>query len=302
MDIPFNLNSSLFDLIPCRSKQHLDPQFLSVLSDVVDIVFFCNWFNVRIHVWSRIISDLLRRRPRSHRKACFNGIFLQEYQRWTLIRYASGQRSRSSATPVASSSSKLSFCCLRSTFLDLIGCDVVTIEMILSFKSEPSICVDPQSSQLRYRHRQSFGDLRDQADDLIDTVFEVPTRCAEQAKEVGKIVVQYVVDHSHLPDWLLDNEFLISGHRQPMPSVKQCFASIFRLHTETVNIWTHLLGTLFFVVVGVYFMSRPSSEVHLEKKLIFGAFFLGAIICLMCSTLYHTLYCHSPKMSKFFGK
>jgi adiponectin receptor len=133
-------------------------------------------------------------------------------------------------------------------------------------------------------------------------VFEVPTKCVEQAKEVGKRVVQYVVDHSHLPHWLLDNEYLISGHRPPMPSFKQCFASIFRLHTETVNIWTHLLGTLFFIVTAIYFVTRPSSEVHIEKKLIFGAFFLGAIICLMCSTLYHTLYCHSPKISKFFSK
>jgi adiponectin receptor len=87
-----------------------------------------------------------------------------------------------------------------------------------------------------------------------------------------------------------------------MPSFKQCFASIFRLHTETVNIWTHLLGTLFFIIIAIYFISRPSNEVHIEQKLIFGAFFLGAIICLLCSTLYHTLYCHSPKISRFFSK
>ncbi|CAF1361484.1 unnamed protein product [Adineta ricciae] len=170
-------------------------------------------------------------------------------------------------------------------------------------RSEPSLCIDSQSNTYsRSLYRLSYNDLRDQTDDLIDTVFEVPTKCVEQAKEVGKLVVQYVVDHSHLPHWLLDNEFLISGHRPPMPSFKQCFASIFRLHTETVNIWTHLLGTLFFIVIAIYFTTRPSTEVHMEKKLIFGAFFLGAIICLLCSTLYHTLYCHSPKISKFFSK
>jgi adiponectin receptor len=139
------------------------------------------------------------------------------------------------------------------------------------------------------------------SDDLIDSVLEVPTKCVEQAKEVGKFVVDYVVDHSHLPHWLVD-EFLISGHRPPMPSVKQCFASIFRLHTETVNIWTHLLGTLVFIGIAIYFLSRPAAEVHIEKKLIFGAFFLGAIVCLLCSTLYHTLYCHSPQLSRFFSK
>ena len=157
-------------------------------------------------------------------------------------------------------------------------------------------------TQLRNRSQPTKSDSSDEQDDLIDNVLEVPTNCAEQAKEVGKMVVQYVVDHTLLPSWLLDNEFLISGHRPPMPSVKECFASIFRLHTETVNIWTHLLGTLFFVIVGIYFTTRPSAEVHTEKKLIFGAFFLGAIICLLFSTLYHTLYCHSPKIAKLFNK
>ncbi|CAF3397388.1 unnamed protein product [Rotaria sp. Silwood1] len=170
-------------------------------------------------------------------------------------------------------------------------------------RSEPSLAIDQESNNYqRSPYHLSYGNLYDQADDLIDTVFEVPTKCVEQAKEVGKRVVQYVVDHSHLPHWLLDNEYLISGHRPPMPSFKECFASIFRLHTETVNIWTHLLGTLFFIIMAIYFTSRPSSEVHIEQKLIFAAFFLGAIMCLLCSTLYHTLYCHSPEISKFFSK
>ncbi|CAF1590843.1 unnamed protein product [Rotaria magnacalcarata] len=170
-------------------------------------------------------------------------------------------------------------------------------------RSEPSISNDVEpNNNLRNPNRLSHSNLYDQADDLIDTVLEVPTKCVEQAREVGKRVVQYVVDHSHLPHWLVDNEFLISGHRPPMPSFKECFASIFRLHTETVNIWTHLLGTLFFIIIAIYFSLRPSDEVHIEQKLIFGAFFLGAIICLLCSTLYHTLYCHSPEISKFFSK
>ena len=32
---------------------------------------------------------------------------------------------------------------------------------------------------------------------------------------------------------------------------KQCLLSIFRLHNETINIWTHLLGFLFFSVLIV---------------------------------------------------
>ena len=49
--------------------------------------------------------------------------------------------------------------------------------------------------------------------------------------------------HDVLPDWLQDNDYLLDGHRPPMPSFRACFKSIFRIHTETGNIWTHLLGT-----------------------------------------------------------
>ena len=47
-----------------------------------------------------------------------------------------------------------------------------------------------------------------------------------------------------LPLWLQDNDFLHAGHRPQLNSFWVCFKSIFRVHTETVNIWTHLLGGL----------------------------------------------------------
>ena len=52
----------------------------------------------------------------------------------------------------------------------------------------------------------------------------------------------YNIALQHLPKWLRDNDFLIKGHRPPLNSFYMCFKSIFRIHTETGNIWTHLLG------------------------------------------------------------
>ena len=48
--------------------------------------------------------------------------------------------------------------------------------------------------------------------------------------------------HHLLPEWLNDNKFLLIGHRPPLASIKLCLTSVFRFHTETGNIWTHLLG------------------------------------------------------------
>ncbi|XP_059491103.1 adiponectin receptor protein isoform X2 [Neocloeon triangulifer] len=115
--------------------------------------------------------------------------------------------------------------------------------------------------------------------------------------------VSWSVCHfQHLPDWLQDNDFLHTGHRPPLPTFSACFRSIFRIHTETGNIWTHLLGCVAFIGIATYFLSRPSIEVQFQEKLVFAAFFLGAILCLGMSFAFHTMCCHSETMGKLFSK
>ena len=45
------------------------------------------------------------------------------------------------------------------------------------------------------------------------------------------------------------------GYRQGL-DYKQCLLSIFRLHNETINIWTHLLGVVAFLGLALYFITR----------------------------------------------
>lgn len=84
-------------------------------------------------------------------------------------------------------------------------------------------------------------------------------KAAEQAEEFVKKVwagAWKVVNHHSLPDWLKDNDFLHSGHRPPTNSFVQCFKSIFRIHTETGNIWSHLLGKVFMEIQSVFKFPR----------------------------------------------
>ncbi|XP_001357860.3 adiponectin receptor protein isoform X2 [Drosophila pseudoobscura] len=111
-----------------------------------------------------------------------------------------------------------------------------------------------------------------------------------------------VCHYKNLPKWLQDNDFLHRGHRPPLPSFRACFKSIFRIHTETGNIWTHLLGFIAFLGVAVYFITRPSVEIQTQEKIVFGAFFIGAIVCLGFSFTFHTLSCHSVEMGRLFSK
>nr|CAI5839209.1 unnamed protein product [Callosobruchus analis] len=128
---------------------------------------------------------------------------------------------------------------------------------------------------------------------------------ATQAEHVVRKMIQAGWSCCHfnnLPAWLQDNDFLHFGHRPPLPSFKACFKSIFRIHTETANIWTHLLGCVAFIGIAIYFLMRPVIEIELEEKIVFGAFFAGAIICLGFSFMFHTLNCHSQFVGKLFSK
>lgn len=128
---------------------------------------------------------------------------------------------------------------------------------------------------------------------------------ASQAEHVVRkmIAVGWSVCHfHHLPDWLQDNDFLQRGHRPPLPSFRACFKSIFRIHTETGNIWTHMLGCVAFIGIAIFFLMRPSLEIELQEKIVFGSFFAGAIICLGCSFVFHTVNCHSQFVGKLFSK
>jgi len=117
---------------------------------------------------------------------------------------------------------------------------------------------------------------------------------AEQAGEICRKVIEAswkVCHFQALPHWLQDNDYLIWGHRYidliyfyrrkfrnctnlinfvfpvlicrpPLPSFSACFQSIFRIHTETGNIWTHLIGTVLFVTLAVSYLLHNQMSFH----------------------------------------
>jgi len=161
-----------------------------------------------------------------------------------------------------------------------------------------------QENDIRQRKNQSHNRSASFGGRFSD-FSEAASRVVGQAEELMINIINrgWNVVHIHnLPGWLKDNDFLLWGHRPQLNSFKACFSSIFRIHTETVNIWTHLLGFIAFIVLAIYFLTKPMNEMLLNEKIVFAAFFLGAILCLGFSWTFHTVHCHSEKVGKIFNK
>ncbi|TPP65555.1 Adiponectin receptor [Fasciola gigantica] len=137
--------------------------------------------------------------------------------------------------------------------------------------------------------------------DLTELMHTMAQSAEEYARHIWMRGWQ-VVHFQRLPAWLKDNELLIRGHRPQLYTAWECFKSVFRVHTETGNIWTHLLGCGCFIVIAAFVLAQPNDLLQWQDKAIFAGFFIGAILCLGFSCLFHTVLCHSEYVSRILSK
>lgn len=148
---------------------------------------------------------------------------------------------------------------------------------------------------------------RSSLDSVRTSTSQILTSLSKSLPQIEKIahLAWKAVSFESLPEWLRDNEYLQFHHRPPMYSIRGCIKSIFRLHTETWNIWTHLVGFLFFVILTLSVYCFRDHITHLfeddinisdlpwQEQFVIFLFFLSAMSCLFCSTAFHVLCNHS---------
>lgn len=136
----------------------------------------------------------------------------------------------------------------------------------------------------------------------MDTVKKAARRLSEGEKELE---IKLTVLWHELPSWQQDNHYIRSGYRPASNSFRKSAKSLGYLHNETVNIYTHLIGSVAALITGLilYRILGPRYETAtLEDVFVFGCYFLGAILCLGMSATYHTISNHSPEVSSFGNK
>lgn len=108
-----------------------------------------------------------------------------------------------------------------------------------------------------------------------------------------------------LASWRQDNSHIHGSYRPTSSSFVGSFSSLFYLHNESVNIYSHLLGAIFLSISSIilYHTFEPRyPSASQDDMLAFVCFFAGAAVCLGMSATFHTISNHSDKVASIGNK
>ncbi|KAJ3344569.1 hypothetical protein HDU83_005090 [Entophlyctis luteolus] len=121
-----------------------------------------------------------------------------------------------------------------------------------------------------------------------------------------------LMGEADVPAWYQHTPHILSGYRRITHSFRLCASSIWYLHNESVNFYTHAFGSVAFALLQFFTQEavlRPNSA-SWSDYLVFTVFHLSAVIvqrtCMKCDyvgivalivgsmlcSLYYGLYCH----------
>ncbi|KAI5805529.1 hemolysin-III related-domain-containing protein [Peziza echinospora] len=129
------------------------------------------------------------------------------------------------------------------------------------------------------------------------------TESVEEVIEDTKNTIQRALTcvWDELPSWQQDNHYIRSGYRHASNSFLKSIHSLTYLHNESINVYTHLIGTLLLLLLS-YILSTSLPALYATSTtrdlLAFTSFFLGGVLCLGISAAYHLTSNHSPRVAQ----
>ncbi|AMD20947.1 HEL334Wp [Eremothecium sinecaudum] len=109
-----------------------------------------------------------------------------------------------------------------------------------------------------------------------------------------------------LPDWQKDNDLIWTGYVKETNSIRACLRSMTYFNNESVNIYTHLVPSITYLVVLLLLTQLVLDKVvpgsTFREYLMINLYLVGAVTCLMCSSCFHCLKHHSEKHNNVWSK
>ncbi|KAH8677746.1 mPR-like GPCR protein [Xylariales sp. PMI_506] len=121
----------------------------------------------------------------------------------------------------------------------------------------------------------------------------------EKGESPSEYASPALLSYEDIPEWYQDNAYIRGGYRPVSSSTKTCFKSWFRLHNELVNIHSHLIPSVAFLLGETYILEplhRRYARLTVADYVVLAIFLLTATTCFGFSAAYHTFISHSQKV------
>ena len=107
-----------------------------------------------------------------------------------------------------------------------------------------------------------------------------------------------------MPEWfqLESNQWILHGYRPILGSVLASIRSLWYVHNESANIYSHLVPAVSFFVGNWHvqqYLAREYSGFTSVDSVVCSIFMFTAVTCLSLSATYHTLMNHSQRLQHF---
>jgi adiponectin receptor len=101
-------------------------------------------------------------------------------------------------------------------------------------------------------------------------------------------------EFEQLPEWRRGSPFIRYGYRMNIQSLRDVLWSVFHVHNETLNIWTHLFGVAMMVYLGYAALTTWLKDAAFVDLACFAAFWIGQTSQMLFSAVFHTCSCWTP--------
>ncbi|CAF1121961.1 unnamed protein product [Didymodactylos carnosus] len=126
--------------------------------------------------------------------------------------------------------------------------------------------------------------------------FETQDPCYDSNKNENKQTSwnkQQLYSYNDIPLYLQTNSFILNSYRHDL-TIKNCLFSLFLLHNETFNIWTHLSCAIVFIYLFINDFKKFSTA-KLDDFIVILFYTFSVIFCTLASTIFHMFNCCSSK-------
>jgi len=103
------------------------------------------------------------------------------------------------------------------------------------------------------------------------------------------------------PYYLRGNPYIKTGYRAYI-NFRSCLKSLFLVSNEFINVWSHLLGFVYFFYLMVFdcLVLLPQSGAGYQDYTVFCTFLGCYQVCMLFSSGYHLFCCHSEKVYRLW--